>query len=457
MAKAACALEAVSRWAVTGTPIQNRLADLAALLSFIRAHPYTDPKTFDADISHLWKSGEEEEAAKRLKNLSAYLLLRRPKQIIELPRRLDRKCTVDLYPEERELYKSIHDQVLIEIDEAMQMGSETSRAAIYAKTLQKITSLRLICDLGLHYRGRHADSSSKTANFQPALSTKSDSEETREASLQSIFDMRRDLDEIECIQCSSRFGPTDAFLGDAVSKHQNMAWFSRCQKFLCISCVKTQRQAEISFPCGHLPPCLAEAVNPYLTEEVAGHEAKAYTSEGTDDVVRLPSKVEALLLDLKSLPPNTKCLIFSAWRLTLDVIQKGLDQASIQSTRFDGEIPQKGRQAVVDKFRNDQNISVMLLTLSCGAVGQVVFCSPTFCSRMLTLCTLQSESNRRDPNPTLEEQALARIHRLGQTKEVTTVRFFARNTFEEARHTLILFLFEFVDFRSSLLTFHRKS
>jgi len=34
-------------------------------------------------------------------------------------------------------------------------------------------------------------------------------------------------------------------------------------------------------------------------------------------------------------------------------------------------------------------------------------------------------------NPTIEEQALARIHRIGQKKEVTTVRFFVKDTFEE--------------------------
>jgi len=32
----------------------------------------------------------------------------------------------------------------------------------------------------------------------------------------------------------------------------------------------------------------------------------------------------------------------------------------------------------------------------------------------------------------MEDQALARIHRMGQTREVTTVRFFVRNSFEEA-------------------------
>ncbi|KAI1116419.1 hypothetical protein F5Y14DRAFT_448935 [Nemania sp. NC0429] len=36
-------------------------------------------------------------------------------------------------------------------------------------------------------------------------------------------------------------------------------------------------------------------------------------------------------------------------------------------------------------------------------------------------------------NPTLEEQALARIHRLGQSREVETVRFYVRDSFEEGK------------------------
>ena len=34
-------------------------------------------------------------------------------------------------------------------------------------------------------------------------------------------------------------------------------------------------------------------------------------------------------------------------------------------------------------------------------------------------------------NPTIEEQALARIHRIGQRREVTTVRFYIQGSFEE--------------------------
>jgi len=46
---------------------------------------------------------------------------------------------------------------------------------------------------------------------------------------------------------------------------------------------------------------------------------------------------------------------------------------------------------------------------------------------------LKTNVSLRGRNPTLEEQALGRIHRIGQDKEVTTVRFFIRDSFEEVR------------------------
>lgn len=62
-------------------------------------------------------------------------------------------------------------------------------------------------------------------------------------------------------------------------------------------------------------------------------------------------------------------VVFSTWRLTLDLVEAGLNKASIQNIRFDGKVPQKERQHVVDRFKTDPGVRVMLLTLSCGAVG----------------------------------------------------------------------------------------
>jgi len=55
--------------------------------------------------------------------------------------------------------------------------------------------------------------------------------------------------------------------------------------------------------------------------------------------------------------------------MTLDVVEAGLKQAHINYLRFDGKVSQKNRQAILEKFRKDPTIKVMILTLSCGAVG----------------------------------------------------------------------------------------
>lgn len=57
--------------------------------------------------------------------------------------------------------------------------------------------------------------------------------------------------------------------------------------------------------------------------------------------------------------------------MTLDIVESGLKQAQIQYLRFDGKVPQKERQGVIDRFRQDSSVTVLLLTLSCGAVGWV--------------------------------------------------------------------------------------
>lgn len=62
-------------------------------------------------------------------------------------------------------------------------------------------------------------------------------------------------------------------------------------------------------------------------------------------------------------------MVFSTWRLSLDLVKVGLDEAHIPSVRFDGKVPQKERQSVIEKFKKNPKIRVMLLTLSCGAVG----------------------------------------------------------------------------------------
>lgn len=62
-------------------------------------------------------------------------------------------------------------------------------------------------------------------------------------------------------------------------------------------------------------------------------------------------------------------IVFSSWRLTLNVIERALSQTGIRCLRFDGKVPQSERQDVINRFKEDPSVRVLLLTLACGNFG----------------------------------------------------------------------------------------
>lgn len=73
----------------------------------------------------------------------------------------------------------------------------------------------------------------------------------------------------------------------------------------------------------------------------------------------------------------------------------------------------------LDTFRDDPSVTVMIVSITAGGLG-------------LNL-TAASKVYVMEPqfNPAAEAQAIDRIHRLGQTREVTTTRFIMADSFEE--------------------------
>ncbi|KAK8081356.1 SNF2 family N-terminal domain-containing protein [Apiospora saccharicola] len=408
MAKGVCALEAKARWAVTGTPIQNRLSDFAALLQFIRVHPFDDTRRFDVDIANLWKTGEETQAIERLKLLSQFLLLRRPKDTIDLPARHDLNCPVEFTRDERTVYEKMRMQTITKMDEALNDDSGSYKPGSYMNVLQQIESLRLFCNLGLQFQSRHT----QRGTSSPMSETITPDNWSLRA--QKTFQAQREIQTMVCRQCDSALEIAETLLDEDTPQ---MAHFASCLRFACANCTNKLNRHNRSFQCGHQPSCPSHLVS---LSGAALDDAPSLGDFSIDEAsAGLSSKVQTLISDLKMRPTDEKCIVFSTWRLTLDMVQKGLDEAGISSVRFDGKVPQKDRQPIVERFKTDPTLRVMLLTLSCGAVG-------------LTL-TVANRAYLMEPhwNPTLEDQALARVHRLGQTKEVTTIRFYIRDSFEE--------------------------
>jgi len=127
--------------------------------------------------------------------------------------------------------------------------------------------------------------------------------------------------------------------------------------------------------------------------------------------------LDGLLLQLKQ--ARHRVLVFSQFARLLDVVQDLLVRRGYLHERLDGSVPNKQRQSLVERF-NRGSAFVFLISTRAGGLGLNV----TAADRVVVL----------DPmwNPTYDLQAQDRSYRLGQTRHVKVYRLLAAHTLEEA-------------------------
>ena len=113
-----------------------------------------------------------------------------------------------------------------------------------------------------------------------------------------------------------------------------------------------------------------------------------------------------------------RMLLFSTFTSHLALIREALEADGVPLRYLDGSMSPAQRVAEVDAFQSGQG-DVFLISTKAGGVGL-----------NLTSATVVAHV---DPwwNPTSEDQATDRAHRIGQTDPVTVVRFVAAGTIEE--------------------------
>ena len=156
VARAAKRLPAGVRFALTGTPIENRLSELWSIFDFLMpgllGTRESFAKRFESPVEHA-----EGDSAARLQALVSPFVLRRVKEdvVADLPEKIEDTVIAQLTGEQRKLYLANQDRIAQQVQH--REASEFKKDKL--KVLAELTKLRQICcDPRLHYEDYKAGS-----------------------------------------------------------------------------------------------------------------------------------------------------------------------------------------------------------------------------------------------------------------------------------------------------------
>jgi len=373
-------LDARSRFLLTGTPLQNKLSDLWALMDFAQPALLGNHATFERNFSEQIAKGSKRNAsrfavelkdhlARELKRLTAPHFLRRLKCEVaaategsssrsesasskpkELPPKMDVVLWLNLTAAQTELYNlSLKSDLVRNAKGANKCGMEALRAIAL---LQKLCGHPLQCLPQEEYN------------------------EWRAKTL---------------VQAGQASAPAEPKAEESVGDEA------------------TQPAPEVS----ELLPRL-----------------RALLPNSPQSAALLSVKLRVLGILLPQLQRRGhRCLIFSQNLRMLDLIQACvLRVAGLKFLRIDGTIDAKDRDIKLQKFQQpDSKYFALCLSMKVGGTGLTV----TGADRVILV----------DPawNPSADAQAIDRVHRIGQTKPVVVYRLICSGALEDKMFRLQIF------------------
>ncbi|KAH8153049.1 uncharacterized protein LAJ45_02636 [Morchella importuna] len=392
---AVSALDAKSRWCLTGTPIINNLKDLYSLVRFLRySGGLSDLSIYNSVITRAMKrdlAGDKE----RLQALVTALCLRRTKAMafvdLRLPRLTRHVYAVNFSSEEKAKYELLSKEAsgLLRRYSLDEPGQE-----VYRFILELLLRMRQVCN--------HWMLCSERIQSLMHLSGKSVVDLTPEnrAALQDMLQIAIDSQE-DCAVCL-----------DALHEPR----ITICKHVFGLECIS--KVIEVQQKC---PLCRAVLLTPEssLVEPAVEDEVRGAPVEEKEQI---GSKLEALLTILnntRNADPTVKTVVFSQWTSYLTLLEPQLRAHNFRFARIDGSMRPRSRDDAIDALNNDPKCTVLLASLAVASVGlnltaasQVVLCDSWWA-------------------PAIEDQAVDRVYRLGQKRECVVWRLIVEGTIEE--------------------------
>lgn len=449
--KSVCALSAARRWAVTGTPVQNRLEDLGALFKFLRLRPFEEPHVFTSCVITPFKNADVEVLPK-LRLLVDSVTIRRLKDKIDLPERHEHLVHLDMEDGERAFYKYFAEQSFENVKHILAKDKLAGKS--FAHVLKTILRLRLLCAAGQDLLSDEDWNVARGFNKATAIDLEDvDTDKTDRSPQQNfeLYDMSREMQTNACASCNAFVSTRENIEDEAADDYDSdddqdvFGYLAQCGQFICVKCYKDfvanckTRAGPDNF--GFCPSCEGYMRLTFFEFKKSEYWANQRARQQLRSNPRMArslgrysgphSKTKALLNDLLDNAKETKAIqaenpdeppiksvIFSGWTTHLDLIQIALTSNNIKFVRLDGTMQRKARGFALDAFANDPEVTVILVSIAAGGLG-------------LNL-TSASKVYVMEPqyNPAAEAQAVERVHRLGQKRPVTIKKFIMSASFE---------------------------
>ncbi|RPB25678.1 hypothetical protein L211DRAFT_856730 [Terfezia boudieri ATCC MYA-4762] len=448
-AQAACALRARYRWALTGTPVQNNLDELQSLIKFLRIEPFDDIAVWKEKIDQPMKQGREALALQRLGALMSVIMLRRTKEKedemdaarrgvsegsaddkakadknrMTLPEREVKSIVCTFDAAEKAFYEKLEARAEQSI-EAMMAMTENSYCGQSGPKLNMTSALA--CNHPLLIAGKINKDKEAFVGMGSQTSTtgrkKKDDiadlfgginiesvKEEKIAGESRCAECKRDLEEVKGSELAGRGEKKNARRNKVLAKKDR-----RNRRRVVDSDDEDEEEQEPQ----------DQEVQSDDEEETDDDGSETEACHSPRNKLAISTKIR-YLIDLlrREKADKKKVIVFSQFTSMLDLVEPFLIRESMAYARYDGSMKNDLREASLERLRNSKEgrdwCGVLLCSLKCGALGLNL----TAASRVVLL----------EPfwNPAIEEQAIDRVHRIGQTTDVVVYKITIGGTVEE--------------------------
>ncbi|KAI8969028.1 SNF2 family N-terminal domain-containing protein [Mycotypha africana] len=467
ISQACSEIRSCRRWALTGTPIQNKLDDLYSLVRYLHHEPWANHTFWKTFITIPFEK-QDPRALSAVQTVLEPIILRRTKAMrdsagrpmVPLPPKTINIEYLTFSKEEQDFYDSFYEHSRTQFSYFCEAGKIGQN---YASIFQLLTRLRQICChpyLVLHSNKEFLkEGSSDKLTLQGLIASKNaESQNISSYESGSSYEVKvlQNMLAMQELGSSSTSVQNDGSQPSAPISDECPICFevvdtmigTPCMHFACRPCVMDYFQKrENEGAQGECPVCRRPISQAQLLEftqqktpeaeepsnNIENQQFSAISSStNTSGTIRFEiqkavggfkpsSKMNALFKHLRQYnKEGLKTVVFSQFTTFLDLIEQGLKRESINFTRLDGTQTQAQREKVLKNFSMaEDGADVLLISLRAGGVGLNLTCA----SRIIMM----------DPwwNFAIESQAIDRVHRLGQSQEVVVTRFIMRDSVEE--------------------------